>query len=198
MNHYDIYDYIRKLHYLVETQNNKIKQLESLVMSLNEDVTTLKNKPSIQVDRIEYKFDQLKVETLEGTLNIGLNPTDLQGIEDFAVDGKQPNITYPNPANSFQNMMRTEEALINDIDPYVDELIRQYESNTQISIADSYSSFIKEDIKKQLSNRIHYHLSQIPMNQRTNEQETEKMIIEMIRHDIANGVKAFLDNLPRQ
>ena len=34
---------------------------------------------------MEYKFDQLKVETLEGTLNIGLNPSDLQGIEDFSV-----------------------------------------------------------------------------------------------------------------
>ena len=37
---------------------------------------------------LEYKFDQLKVETLEGTLNIGLNPTDLQGIEDFSVPNK--------------------------------------------------------------------------------------------------------------
>ena len=37
------------------------------------------------LNELEYKFDQLKVETLEGTLNIGLNPTDLQGIEDFSV-----------------------------------------------------------------------------------------------------------------
>ena len=42
---------------------------------------------------MEYKFDQLKVETLEGTLNIGLNPSDLQAIEDFSVPngkGKGP------------------------------------------------------------------------------------------------------------
>ena len=38
---------------------------------------------------MEYKFDQLKVETLEGTLNIGLNPSDLQGIEDFSVPGNK-------------------------------------------------------------------------------------------------------------
>ena len=39
-------------------------------------------------NELEYKFDQLKVETLEGTLNIGLNPSDLQGIEDFSIPSK--------------------------------------------------------------------------------------------------------------
>jgi len=29
------------------------------------------------LEKIEYKFDQLKVETLEGTLSIGLSPTEL-------------------------------------------------------------------------------------------------------------------------
>ena len=37
---------------------------------------------------MEYKFDQLKVENLNGTLNIGLNPFSAKGqqIEDFQVD----------------------------------------------------------------------------------------------------------------
>ena len=37
-------------------------------------MNSLKEAPSTKIDRIEYKFDQLKIETLEGTLNIGLNP----------------------------------------------------------------------------------------------------------------------------
>ena len=46
---------------------------------MEQKITELQSRPSVHVEKLEYKFDQLKVEKLEGTLNIGLNPTDLQG-----------------------------------------------------------------------------------------------------------------------
>jgi spore germination protein PC len=200
MNNYEFHEYIRQLHRFVESQATKIKTLESLVQSLASDVKELKGKPSIKVEKIEYKFDQLKVETLEGTLNIGLNPSDLQAIEDFAVEGKQT-VNHPfAPANQFQSTMRIEESLLQNIDSEVESIIQQYNQENQVNIDDSYVAFIKDDIRKQLPNRIQYHLNHIPIDQRANDQSTEyeSRIIELIRNDIQNGIYTFLNNLPNE
>jgi spore germination protein PC len=200
MNNYEFHEYIRQLHRFVESQATKIKTLESLVQSLASDVKELKGKPSIKVEKIEYKFDQLKVETLEGTLNIGLNPSDLQAIEDFAVEGKQT-VNHPfAPANQFQSTMRIEESLLQNIDSEVETIIQQYNQENQVNIDDSYVVFIKDDIRKQLPNRIQYHLNHIPIDQRGNDQSTEfeSRIIELIRNDIQNGIYTFLNNLPNE
>ena len=59
--------------------------MQKKIQSLEKQVSEFTKSSSCSIERMEYKFDQLKVETLEGTLNIGLNPSDLQGIEDFSV-----------------------------------------------------------------------------------------------------------------
>jgi spore germination protein PC len=200
MTNYEFYEYIRQLHRFVESQATKIKNLETLVQTLVTDLNDLKSKPTIQVDKIEYKFDQLKVETLEGTLNIGLNPSDLQSIEDFAVEGKQA-VGHPfGPANQFQSTMRIEESLLQNIDSEVVSIIQQYNQENQVNIDESFVTFIKDDIRKQLPNRIQYHLNQIPNDQRTNDQGSghENRIIGLIRNDIQNGIYTFLNNLPNE
>jgi spore germination protein PC len=200
MTNYEFYEYIRQLHMFVESQASKIKNLETLVQSLATDLNELKSKPTIQVEKIEYKFDQLKVETLEGTLNIGLNPTDLQAIEDFAVDGNQA-VAHPfSQANQFQSTMRMEESILQNIDSEVLNIIQQYNQENQVTIEESYVNFIKDDIRKQIPNRIQYHLHQIPINQRSNEQGLghEKRIIELIKNDIQTGIYTFLNNLPNE
>ncbi|HLO12988.1 MAG TPA: spore germination protein GerPC [Pseudoneobacillus sp.] len=200
MNDYDFYEYIRRLHLFVEAQDKRIKQLESLVQTLEEDLKNLKNKPAIHVDKIEYKFDQLKVETLEGTLNIGLNPTDLQGIEDFAVEGNQIPGSSFSPADKLQSTMRIEGPILQSLDSDVLNIIRQYEIDKQINIEESYVSFITDDIKKQLPNRIDFYLNQIPIDQRTVEHLSghENHIIESIKNDIQKGITTFLNNLPEE
>ncbi len=63
--------------------------MQQKIHSLEQKIIELQNRPPVHVEKMEYKFDQLKVETLEGTLNIGLNPADLQNIEDFSVPSKK-------------------------------------------------------------------------------------------------------------
>lgn len=45
----------------------------------------IKDKPTTNIERIDYQFDQLKIERLEGTLNIGLNPSDPNSVQNFEV-----------------------------------------------------------------------------------------------------------------
>jgi spore germination protein PC len=200
MNNYEVYDYIQRLHCFVESQDTKIKHLEKLVQSLINDINELKCKPSIQVEKIEYKFDQLKVETLEGTLNIGFNPTDLQGIEDFEIEGKQMGGDQNVPGIQVQSTLRVEEHILQNIETDVDTIIQQFEHEKQVKIEESYINFIKEDIRKQLPTRIQHYLNQIPINQRNTEQSIvhENRVIQQIKKDIQNGIYVFLNNLPKE
>ncbi len=63
---------------------------------------------------------------------------------------------------------------------------------------ESYLSFIKEDIIKQLPDRIDYHLKTTQPNERSSENEPlpDESIIEAIKQEIQNGVNVFLTHLP--
>jgi spore germination protein PC len=71
----------------IEMQKQRIDQLEQTVNKLQTELNALKDQKRFHIDKIEYNFDQLKVEKLEGTLTIGISPSSLDNIEDFTVNG---------------------------------------------------------------------------------------------------------------
>jgi spore germination protein PC len=71
----------------IEMQKKRIDTLEQTVTKLQTDLSALKNQKGVHIDKIEYKFDQLKVEKLDGTLTIGISPSLLDNIDDLTVNG---------------------------------------------------------------------------------------------------------------
>lgn len=200
MYDYQFYDYIRQIHSVIESQGRRLKQLENLIQTLEEEIKGLKSKTPINVEKIEYKFDQLKIETLEGTLNIGLNPTDLEGMDEFSVSGKQLAHSPLSPAEKMQYTMRIEEPIIHFLETDVKSIIQQYEQDNNFQLDESYVAFIQNDVKQQLPNRIEFYLNQLPIDQRTPEklEQSEKQIVELIKNDIQKGIQVFLNNLPAE
>lgn len=70
----EVMQYLQQLHDYIQTQNKKIEKMKQMIEELQQDIKDLKEKQVPSVIKNEYKFDLLKVERLEGTLNIGLNP----------------------------------------------------------------------------------------------------------------------------
>lgn len=193
----DYYQYLQWLQMCIQAQEKRIETLEATLQKLTEEVKQFKEKPAVHVDKIEYKFDQLKVETLEGTLNIGLNPSDLSGIEDFSVQNQSLN-TPLSPKTQMQRSMKIEEAIYRYLETELPQVIEDTQKNLNIQPNESYLSFIKQDIIKQLPNRIEYHLKNNTRQAQTGETTTadEEKIIELLTQEIANGVYLFLNNLP--
>lgn len=75
----------------IEMQKQRIDNLEETVSKLQTDLKAVKDEKRIHIDKIEYNFDQLKVEKLDGTLTIGISPSLLDQIEDFSVNGNSLN-----------------------------------------------------------------------------------------------------------
>lgn len=193
----DLYQYLQWLVSSIQTQEKRIAALEQALQKMQNDLKQIGEKPTIHVDTIEYKFDQLKVETLEGTLSIGLNPNDLSGIEDFAIQGQSLN-TPISPKDQMQRSMKIEEAIYRYLETDLPQVIEDTERQLRIQPNESYLAFIKQDIIKQLPNRIEYHLKSIPVNEQSDENKTlvENRIIELLKQEIQNGVYTFFNNLP--
>ncbi|WHY02057.1 spore germination protein GerPC [Neobacillus sp. DY30] len=179
----------------LQSQENRIAALEKTIQNLQEQLKQLKDKPSIQVEKIEYKFDQLKVETLDGTLNIGLNPSDLANIEDFAVQNQSIN-TPIHPKAQMQRSMKIEESIYSYLETDLPIVFKETQNQLNVQLDDSYLDFIKQDIMKQLPARIDYHVQNTADNKREGGQSTEESIIELLKQEIKKGILIFINHLP--
>ncbi|WHX41858.1 spore germination protein GerPC [Mesobacillus sp. AQ2] len=193
----EFYEYVKKLHLYVQHQSKKISKLEKMAMDLQQEVAALKDRPPVQIGNIEYKFDQLKVETLEGTLNIGLNPSELDGIDDFSVDQKAVNVPTPGK-QLFKRTIEIETALYKYLETDLEGIYRDAQAKLGINVDDSYFTFIKEDIRKQLSGRVAAHLKERSSGENGTviSPEMNNQVIDLLKQEIQNGVFLFLKNLP--
>jgi spore germination protein PC len=197
----DLYSYLQGMQGYIQTLANRVQRLEQKVTELEDETKQLKSRPPVHIDNIEYKFDQLKVETLEGTLNIGLNPTDLQEeIDEFSVDNKgiyAPNIKGTN-ASSPKDFMYHSMGIENEMYRYLEQdlpsVINDVQTEKNINLDESYITFIKEDITKQLPKRIDFYLRQ--ENTNIPEEDLQEHVTTMLKKEIQNGVSVFASNLP--
>ncbi|MGJ7919534.1 spore germination protein GerPC [Neobacillus sp. LXY-4] len=197
--YHDFQYYLGELHANMMRQEQRIQTLEKLVSQLTTELDELKKKPPINVEKIEYKFDQLKVETLDGTLNIGLNPSDLQGIDSLEVNnsGAGPHVDPVDPKGIFRNTMEIEEEVFAHLETDLPQLINNAEARVNQKLDDQYLDFIKEDIKMQVPSRVQHHLQQTPFQGSDHDREGWKQsIIQKLLKEMENGICTFITNMP--
>ncbi|MDF2648327.1 MAG: spore germination GerPC family protein [Paenibacillus sp.] len=85
----------------IEMQKQRIDTLEQTVTKLQMELNALKDQKRVHIDKIEYNFDQLKVEKLDGTLTIGISPSSLDNIDDLSVNGASMGKYAGADANAF-------------------------------------------------------------------------------------------------
>lgn len=191
----DYSQFFQSVQMTIQAQEKRIAALEKTIQKMREEMKQLKEKPAIQVDKIEYKFDQLKVEKLDGTLNIGLNPSDLSSIEDFAVQNQS--VTAPvSPKFQMQRSMIIEEAIYRYLETELSGLFEEAQKELNVHLDPSYLDFIKQDITKQLPTRIDFHLKTAATKDREGDSNTDETIIELLKKEIKNGIMIFINHLP--
>jgi Spore germination protein GerPC. len=97
---YDWQGAIRQLAAEIERQKKQIRQLEEEKDKIWKEIERIRSRPPLHVEKIDYHFDQLKVERLEGTLNIGINPGQLQDMDEF-YPGISPDPLPPEKKNNW-------------------------------------------------------------------------------------------------
>ena len=183
--------YLVKMKQMLEDQNDRIKVLELQIKKLKQQITVLADEPKT----VEYKFDQLKVEKLEGTLHIGIGHSaeskDL--IEQFNIGqntvqmpGKMERSVIENP--NYREMIKAmDEFFIKEAPVYLQSL----ENKINVPLDEAYRVFILEDVQRQVPGRIKHYLTKYePKDERG-----RKDILQKTKEDIYRGIETFIVHL---
>ncbi|MFP3411578.1 spore germination protein GerPC [Bacillus sp. SIMBA_074] len=195
----DIYTYLHQLQQALQIQQQTILNLEEQVRLLQEELNELKSRPSSSIGKVEYKFDQLKVENLNGTLNIGLNPFSTKGqqIEDFQVDTETLKV---NPETEINPDFY--QGILQEMHRYLDEeaysRILHFEQEERTPLDEMYRQMMVDDIKKQMEHRLPYYLSQVQSYEgiSTDPDYLRDVIIQAMKQDIDKAFLSFIQHIP--
>jgi len=196
--------YIYQLHQYIKAQTDRIIVLEDSFKRLQKELNELKNKRTVNVEKIEYKFDQLKVETLEGTLNIGITPNGTEAIEDFAVNQENLQVSNQTSASTEASIIENLLGKIQtDVFDYFEKGIfkdfEKIEQESNYSLDQPYREFIIDDLKKQMNQRINFYLNQLDKEKLTSDKDIiTESVMSHLKKDIYQAIEMFISNLPRK
>ena len=194
---YESQQQMKQMQEIVEKQHKQIQTLENLLKAMQQEIIQLKEKPTMNIERIEYKFDQLKVETLEGTLNIGLTPGSTGEIEDFIVT--QDNLQVPVQKRSENVAKQVEDDLNNYLEKDAKNTIEQLASSQGRTIEEHYYNFMLQDIKSQLPKRVNQYLNQVTpeaIKQNLNDEQIRQMTVQQLKTDMTKAFSTFIQTIP--
>lgn len=201
-NQYNIATNVQYLFQRLEDHERRIEQLELLIEELQNELNTLRKSNSGKIERIEYKFDQLKVERLEGTLNIGITPNggiEPASIEDFSIN--KNDISVPTASQYYPQLFSNVQNQIHDyLNNGCYDQMKLIEEHHQYELDPNYRAFIVDDIRNQIDKRIEYYLKDMSPKIRNEEEivEFENAATEKVITDINRTLEEFIKYLPRE
>ncbi|MEW9701022.1 spore germination protein GerPC [Paenibacillus sp. SI8] len=205
----------------MEAQKQRIIKLEQIVNHLEQTVNKLqaevnaqKDQKRIHIDKIEYNFDQLKVEKLDGTLTIGISPGSLDSMEDFTVNGVSVgkeglDATGAETANPMAPVPETppdfgvQQQVSSGIEHYLQQDfqtdMRNLELKYQYPLDDDYKELILSDIRKQLDTRIQHYVNQYrSVGFKEPMESIATGIMAKTKQDILSAIESYIASLPRK
>jgi len=187
--------YVQQVFNALRIQTEKIRLLEKQLQDLQCEVVSIKNNNIASIGPINYHFEQLKIEKLEGTLNIGITPNEGNNLDEAMINGK--------PIGEQEGVTPTATALSDKIRPeilkYVQEEVpsqfSRLEKEQNLSIDEQYIQMVTQDLLNQMDGRINEYVSQLPAagEGRGYTEEESASIVEQIKRDIVTAVERHLE-----
>ncbi|MDQ6421083.1 spore germination protein GerPC [Paenibacillus sp. LHD-117] len=191
-------------------QQQQIDRLEAQLAQIQGKLKALEAKPTYNIESIEYRFDQLKVEKLEGTLNIGMTLPGGDGTEQLPGTGNVEQFTVgdePNYYPSAQSTMTQPEGpyreLANRVDGYVSsegqQRLLSHELELELPLDPHHRRIVLEDVRKQLPARIHHYIQQLTKEEqeqlRSSPGQMTERIFEKTKRDAEAAIGAYMRQL---
>ncbi|KGX92787.1 hypothetical protein N781_15065 [Pontibacillus halophilus JSM 076056 = DSM 19796] len=188
-------DYLQRLHALIDKQTDQLEQLSRRVNQLEDKLNTPTPAPppGTNIEKIEYHFDQLKIETLEGTLNIGLTPSDGAagtGIEQLSIQ-EQP---FPPKANTADMVKQN---LVNGLNQYLTDQgpreIQQLSREFGQPFDHDYEQKLLDDIRKQLDARVQHYMAKANVQNGMLGDDDRDDVLNQIKDEVRHSLREFMN-----
>ncbi|MFB9330617.1 spore germination protein GerPC [Paenibacillus aurantiacus] len=171
----------------LQEQQQLMSEFQRQLDELRARLQAAESRPVYHIEKMEYAFDQLKVEKLDGTLNIGMTPPSEEYIKEIGqlvlpggltASGKTPPATgdtamsgpnqFPSmgassgpgataPQPPYPEIRQQVDMYLNQVAP---EKLAQLENEFGIPLDPYHRRLIIDDIRKQMSARIQYYIQQ--------------------------------------
>lgn len=187
------HSYFEQLNKYLAWQTRRIQELEIRIEVLTKSVEALSRQRGITVERLEYKFDQLKVEKLDGTLNIGISPGSLtdQTLEDILPEGKT---VMANTARS-ESFGRILNAVLLYLKEECPRELQQINAEYQVNLGENFCKMMSDDLYSQARSRtLHYMQTMVDPNQPALSPEEEQAILQRVIGDIQEAIRQYIVN----
>ena len=196
----------------LKSQDDRIAALEAALGDLTARLKKLEDKPKYAIENIHYHFDQLKVEKLEGTLNIGMSAPELEAAEN-GEEGASPSqvdqfSTGSGTVFPAASPMQTQPAppypdILGRLNSFLDteahQLILNREQELGLPLDPYHRRIIIEDIRKQMPPRIHYYLQENQVDGQDSSALYPDLLADRVyaktRRDAENAISAYLQRL---
>ncbi|MDF2936594.1 MAG: spore germination GerPC family protein [Paenibacillaceae bacterium] len=175
---------------------HELARIAPTLDALESSVSALEDQPSTRIDKIEYRFEQLKVDTLSGSLHIGLAHGAEGLIEDLqAANADAKDIQLSGPAISgpaspdqayTQAMASMQEYLRRDLPSDIDEAA----DAAGLPLVPELRQQITEDLSRQAEQRFMLYIKEHPFAENAGAQDAAP-VIGKVRQDVREGLKAF-------
>jgi spore germination protein PC len=192
---YNYSSIFHQLYQYIGEQHQKIEVLKREIQSIKDQLQDMKKKPVMNVEKMEYRFDQLKVDTLEGTLNIGMNPADTAEMADMALPFSDQSALPP--IEYAQLLLNTYAAMNEYINNELPDWLRHQEVLQKRKVEPSVYSVIKTDLAKQLPERIQFYIQQLA-HRHKDSSLIQQEVLEKTKLDIQQAIVRFLTSMPDQ
>ncbi|NDI37209.1 spore germination protein GerPC [Chengkuizengella sediminis] len=179
--------YIKKLTDNLIEHQNKLNNLEKLMKQMKEDMNKLIASKNNTIEKIEYNFDQLKVETLEGTLNIGITPGGNGTIDELEVNDQTEHEVQLGGEIESDCHQGIRDEIHQHLDEEVPNAIRTLQEKFNLVIGEEYTQEMIKDIKKQIDGRIHHYLNDND-HKELNQDEIKNNVLAKTKKDIETSI----------
>jgi spore germination protein PC len=169
-----------------------IGELSEKVRRLESSLEEVRSRAPI---RIEYHFDQLKVNELKGTLNVGLSPQGIQGLDSLEL----PPAYWQSPPPPDSGVPQPIFGLQQQMEEYMDReapmVLLNLENRLGAPLSDDLRIWVLQDVKSQIKERVHYYARTLPYPENGTEEERlrwREAIVEKTTRDIEAAFAAYL------
>ncbi|MBW5446810.1 hypothetical protein GE107_12125 [Cohnella sp. CFH 77786] len=173
-----------------------IRQLTDRIGQLERQLEELRNKPSLHV---AYHFDQLKVNELKGTLNVGLSPQGVQGIDSFETPftGNWQVTNGMTADEAAQPIGQLQQQMLDYMDREGPGVLFGLEQKYGVSLGEDHRQRVLNDVKTQLKDRVHYYAKTSPYPAVGTEEERRlwgQSVIDKTTKDVGIALTTYVES----
>lgn len=187
--------YFNQLHTYIQWQASKMDNVEKKLEEVNKELADLQHKKQISIDKIEYRFDQLKIENLNGTLVIGVTPEGVKSLENMAAKGCR---WEHSSKDKYSDIYRsTSQRIDRYLDGSVPDMIESTTKLRQVTVDNEYRQRMICDLKKQMNDRIQYYVDQMDENSAHDLSRAQDQIVDKVINDIHIAIEKHVEMITK-